>query len=252
MSNLPSAKSDLRGMITGDKMKREFQNALPKILPVDRFLRCLMTTVGRVPELLNCDKDSVLACAMTAAQLGLEIDPALGRAYLIPFGNKATLVIGYKGFIDLAYRSGQVSGFQAEAVYEADEFSYSLGLSPTLKHVPADVENRGALKYAYAVANLSNGGNVWRVLNRSQVMKHRAASRSASSKSSPWNTHEEEMWRKTAIRALSSMIPQSPELQRAVASDESENTVPVKWDDAIDTTSEPVNPRDSLKKDEPK
>jgi recombination protein RecT len=251
MSNLPSAKSDLRSLITGDKMKREFQNALPKILPVDRFLRCLMTTVGRNPDLLKCDKESVLACAMTAAQLGLEIDPALGRAYLIPFKEKATLVIGYKGFIDLAYRSGQVSGFQAEAVYEADEFSYSLGLTPTLKHVPADLENRGALKYAYAVANLANGGTVWRVLNRAQVMKHRASAAFADSPRSPWKTHEEEMWRKTAIRALSSTMPQSPELQRAVASEDAEPTN-VKWDDAIDTTAEPVNPMDSIAKDEVK
>jgi recombination protein RecT len=248
MSNITTAKQDLRSLITGDKMKREFQNALPKILPVDRFLRCLMTTVGRNPDLLNCDKDSVLACAMTAAQLGLEIDPALGRAYLIPFKGKATLVIGYKGFIDLAYRSGQVSGFQAEAVYEADEFSYSLGLTPTLKHVPADLENRGALKYAYAVANLSNGGTVWRVLNRAQVMKHKASAAFAESPRSPWKTHEEEMWRKTAIRALSSTIPQSPELQRAVASEDMEQTN-VKWDDAIDATSEHVNPMESLAKE---
>ncbi len=210
----------LREVITGENMKKQFALALPRALPIDRFLRCLMTTINRDPKLLECDRNSVLAGAMTAAQLGLEIDPALGRAYLIPYKGKAQLIIGYKGYVDLAYRSGQLAGLQAEAVYEADHFSYALGLDPKLEHIPADVENRGELKYAYAVASLANGGKAWRVLNRAQVMKHKKSSQSAGSSYSPWTTHEEEMWRKTAIRALSSILPLSPELRDAVVADE--------------------------------
>lgn len=210
----------LRAVITGETMKKQFALALPKALPVDRFLRCLMTTINRDPKLLDCDRDSVLAGAMTAAQLGLEIDPALGRAYLIPYKGKAQLIIGYKGYVDLAYRSGQLAGLQAEAVYEADHFSYALGLDPKLEHIPADLEDRGPLKFAYAVASLANGGKAWRVLNRAQVMKHKKSSQSAGSSYSPWTTHEEEMWRKTAIRALSSILPLSPELRDAVVVDE--------------------------------
>jgi recombination protein RecT len=210
----------LRELVTGEQMKKQFLLALPKALPVDRFLRCLVTTLNRDPKLLECDRQSVMAGAMTAAQLGLEIDPALGRAYLLPYKGKAQLIIGYKGFIDLAYRSGQLAGIQAEAVYSADHFVYQLGLDPKLEHVPADTEDRGELKYAYAVATLANGGKAWRVLNRAQVLKHKAASMSAASSYSPWKTHEEEMWRKTAIRALSSMLPLSPELRDAVVADD--------------------------------
>lgn len=215
----------LRDLITGDQMKKQFALALPKALPVDRFLRCLITTISRDPKLLECDRQSVMAGAMTAAQLGLEIDPALGRAYLLPYrdskrGMIAQLIIGYKGFVDLAYRSGQLAGFQAEAVYDADHFAYQLGLDPKLEHVPSDADDRGKLKYCYAVASLANGGKAWRVLNRAQVMKHKKASRGADSAYSPWNTHEEEMWRKTAIRALSSLLPLSPELRDAVAADD--------------------------------
>ncbi len=215
----------LRDLITDDKMKKQFAMALPKALPIDRFLRCLLTTIARDPKLMECDRQTVLAGAMTAAQLGLEIDPALGRAYLLPYrdskrGMIAQLIIGYKGYVDLAYRSGQLAGLQAEAVYEADHFTYQLGLDPKLEHVPADREDRGVLKFAYAVASLSNGGRAWRVLNRAQVMKHRKSSRGADSSYSPWQTHEEEMWRKTAIRALSSILPLSPELRDAVATDD--------------------------------
>jgi len=217
-TEVATAKPDsLREMLTGTKMKQQFALALPKALPIDRFLRCLITTINQTPKLLECDRTSVLAGAMTAAQLGLEIDPALGRAYLLPYKGKAQLIIGYKGYVDLAYRSGQLAGLQAEAVYEADHFSYALGLDPKLEHIPADTENRGELKYAYAVASLANGGKAWRVLNRAQVMKHKRSSQSAGSSYSPWTTHEEEMWRKTAIRALASILPLSPEIRDAVA-----------------------------------
>jgi recombination protein RecT len=217
-------RDDLRSLIEGDAMRKQFARALPKVLPVERFVRVLTTTLARDPKLLECDRQTVLAGAMTAAQLGLEIDPSLGRAYLLPYKGKAQLIIGYKGYIDLAYRSGQLSGIQAEAVYEADDFEYALGLKPKLHHVPADQEDRGQLKYAYAVANLANGGTVWRVLNRAQVMKHKRSSQSAGSDYSPWKTHEEEMWRKTAIRAIAALLPLSPELRDAVASDEAGET----------------------------
>lgn len=70
----------------------------------------------------------------------------IGQAYLIPFRNHGRMEcqfqLGYKGLIDLAYRSGEVSIIQAHTVYENDDFQYELGLDPTLRHVPAR-SNRG-------------------------------------------------------------------------------------------------------------
>ena len=74
----------------------------------------------------------------------------LGQAYLIPFKNKGVLEcqfqLGYKGMLDLAYRSGEVSVIQAHTVYENDMFEYELGLDPKLKQIPAK-ENRGEPAY---------------------------------------------------------------------------------------------------------
>lgn len=213
---------DLRGLINSDAMRKQFQLALPKVLPIDRFLRVLMTTLNTTPKLAECDQQSVMAGIMMAAQLGLEIDPVLGRAYLLPYKGKAQLIVGYRGFIDLAYRSGQLAGLTAEVVYEKDLFEFEMGLSPKLRHVPCEDEDRGALRYAYAVAELSNGGKVWRVLNRGDVMRAKKSSQSANSDYSPWKTHEGAMWMKTAVRALAKFLPLSPELRDAVASDEGE------------------------------
>lgn len=219
---------DLRALIGSDAMKKQFQMALPKVLPIDRFLRVLYTTLQNTPALLECTRDSVLSSVMTAAQLGLEIDPVLGRAYLIPFKKKGVLIcqliIGYKGFLDLAYRSGQMAGIQAEAVHEKDIFEYELGLNPKLRHIPCEDEDRGPLKYCYAVAELSNGGKVWKVLNRGQVMRSKKASRSAESEYSPWTTDEAAMWAKTGIRALSKFLPLSPELRDAIAHEDQNET----------------------------
>lgn len=215
----------IRDTIMSESMRKQFANALPKVLPVDRFLRCIVTQFSRIPELMQCDKSSVLSGAMTAAQLGLEIDPALGRAYLLPYNDKrkgkiAQLIIGYKGYVDLAYRSGQIAGMQAEVVYSKDHFDYAYGLEPRLTHIPTESEDRGELKYAYVVVSLVNGGKVWRVLNKTEIMRHKSFSKGAGSDYSPWNTSEAEMWRKTAIRSIAPLLPLSPELRDAVAADD--------------------------------
>lgn len=223
MANAPTTTNNIRALISGDAMRKQFALALPKVLPVDRFLRVLMTTLNNNPKLLDCDQNSVLASCMTAAQLGLEIDPVLGRAYLVPFKGKCQLVVGYKGYVDLAYRSGQLIGLSAEAVYEKDTFSYAMGLNERLEHIPSEDEDRGALKFAYAVATLTGGGKVWKVLNRGDVMRAKKSSQSAGSDTSPWKLHEASMWVKTAVRALSKFLPLSPELRDAIAHDEGED-----------------------------
>ena len=74
---------------------------------------------------------SFIAALMNAAQLGLEPNTPLGQAYLIPYKNKGILEcqfqIGYKGMIDLAYRTGQVQMIQAQIVREHDFFEYQYG-----------------------------------------------------------------------------------------------------------------------------
>jgi len=223
-----SKLSTLRALIEGEGMKRELARALPKVLNVERFTRTLITTLNKMPELADCDQGSVMAGIVTAAQLGLEIDPTLGRAYLIPYNDRskgkiAQLIIGYRGFVELAYRSGQIASFQAEVVYANDEFDYELGLNPRLKHVPFTGDDRGELRYAYAVVKLAGGGSVFRVLGPADIKKAKASSRAASSSYSPWTTHPDEMWRKTAIRAIAKMLPLSPELRDAVKQDDDDD-----------------------------
>lgn len=199
--------------------------SLPRSMDADRFSRLLLTAVNTNPDLLGCDPKSFLAAGVQAAQLGLEPNDARGLAYLIPFRDKGVskvqLIIGYRGMIDLARRSGMVSSINAFAVYEGDHFRYELGLNPLIEHVPSPDcdEDPAKLTHVYAVAKVQ-GEPQFVVLTRKQVDKVRASSRGAQSQYSPWHTHFAEMALKTAIRRLAKYLPQSVEVANAIESDE--------------------------------
>jgi recombination protein RecT len=238
MANLTTQMNDFRSVLL--KMKDQIALALPKHMDRDRLLRVVLTTVQRTPAILSCTQHSVLAAIMQSAQLGLEPDSTLGHCYLIPYGNHCQLIIGYKGLIELARRSGVVSSVRAHIVQAGDLFEYELGLTPKLRHVPQDVlelndrqqrekilgalgnVNPNMLVAAYAVIDLKDGGQHFEVVTKSFVDRIRAVSQSGRSASSPWATWEDQMWRKTAIKQGLKYVPLSPEdkLSTALQADE--------------------------------
>lgn len=198
--------------------------SLPTGYKQERFVRLLLTAATTNPELFQCDPRSFLAAGVGAAQLGLEPNDARGLAYLIPFNDKrrgkiVQLIIGYKGMLDLARRSGMVSSINAFPVYRGDVFTYTLGLDPTLEHVPGDHdENPNDLTHVYAVAKVQ-GDPQFVVMTRRQIDKVMAQSAGARSNRSPWTTHYTEMALKTALRRLCKWLPQTVELARADEAD---------------------------------
>src|SRR5690606_28083055 len=123
------------------KFRAEIARALPRHMDPDRMLRIAMTVVRQTPDLQKCTVPSVLGALMQAAQLGLE-PGILGHCYLVPFRNGRTgqhevqFIIGYKGLIDLARRSGNIQSIAAHPVYENDLFEFEYGLNERLRHVP--------------------------------------------------------------------------------------------------------------------
>jgi recombination protein RecT len=158
---------------------------------------------------------------MQAAQLGLEPNTPLGQAYLIPFkNNKKGIVecqfqIGYKGLIDLAYRSGEMSSIYAHAVHENDEFEYEYGLDQKLVHKPASSNRGKAIKY-YAVWKLKNGGYGFGVMSVEDVTLHaQKYSQAFAYSSSPWKTEFDEMAKKTVLKAVLKYAPIKTEFMLA-------------------------------------
>lgn len=219
-----------------ERYKAEIQRALPKHMTADRMARIVLTECRKVPKLLKCDERSLFGAVIQLSQLGLEPGGALGHSYLLPFENKkagtieAQIIIGYRGMIDLARRSGQIVSISARAVREGDHFLYSYGLNETLEHVPVGNED-APLTHAYAVARLKDGGQQFEVLTRAQIDKARDQSKSKNY--GPWMTHYEEMAKKTAVRRLFKMLPVSIEIARAVALDEAADLGRTQQNEAI-------------------
>lgn len=231
------AKKDLTLADWVRRMQKGIEKALPSVLTPERFTRIVLSAISNSPQLAQCEPKSFLGAMMTSAQLGLEPNTPLGQAYLLPYrNNKKGVVecqfqIGYKGLIDLAYRSGEIKTIQAHVVYEHDEFEFEFGLEPKLMHKPAKGD-RGDATYVYAVFQTNDGGVGYDVMSMSDVLAH-AKRYSKSFGSGPWQTNFEEMAKKTVLKRVLKYAPLKSEYVKAAAVDEMVIKAPEQGDETI-------------------
>ena len=209
-------------------LEPEIRRALPAVLTPERFSRMALSAINNTPELANCIPLSFIAALMNAAQLGLEPNTPLGQAYLIPYKNKGILEcqfqLGYKGLIDLAYRTGQIQVIQAQVVREFDYFEYQYGLDSKLVHKPGDGE-RGEVTYVYGFFKLLSGGFGFEVSNKADMDAFASKySKSFGSKYSPWAEDYEAMAKKSIIKRALKYAPVSSDFQKALSMDETIKT----------------------------
>ena len=209
-------------------LEPEIRRALPAVLTPERFTRMALSAINNTPELANCTPMSFIAALMNAAQLGMEPNTPLGQAYLIPYKNKGVLEcqfqLGYKGLIDLAYRTGKIQMIQAHVVREFDYFEYQYGLDSRLVHRPG-TGDRGEITFIYGLFKLNNGGYGFEVSNKEDMNAFAAKySKSYGSKFSPWVDNYEDMAKKTVIKRALKYAPVSSDFQKALSVDETIKT----------------------------
>lgn len=211
----------------------------------DRLLKVALAAAQRQPKLLECEALSLVRAVVGCAELGLEPN-ALGHAYLVPYGKEAQLIIGYRGLLELAYRSKRIIDVTCECVFEGDEFSYRLGTDTEIDHVPGGEDDAKKITHAYCVIRMADGGRVVKVMTKSKV--DRIRSRSKAGSSGPWVTDYEEMARKTVLRNALKYAPMSIEMAKAesadIATDTGDPTAMnnFEWLDAEATELEPTEP----------
>lgn len=226
----------------------EIAKALPRVMTPERFTRIATSAVSNNPRLGKCDPISFISALMNAAQLGLEPNTPLGQAYLIPYGEQCQFQIGYKGLIDLAYRSGEFKNISAHVVYENDDFDYEFGLNPILKHKPAKT-NRGNPAYYYAAFNLVNGGYGFEVISYEEAVQH-GKKFSKTYNNGPWKTDFDAMALKTVLKKALKYAPLKSDFALAVETDET-----VKSQISEDMKSVPSDTLDAeyeVKEEQPK
>ncbi len=222
-----------------ESKRGEIAKMLPRHLDADRLLKVAQIAATTTPALLKCDVASLVGAIGQCAQMGLEPNTVLGHAYLVPFNtkrkdaegnekwvNSVQVIVGYKGLIDLARRSGQIVSISSRDVCANDKFDLVYGLQDKLEHQPAMGE-RGDVIGFYAIAHLKDGGHALEWMSVSQVEQIRNASQGwqqavkwKKQDTHPWGAHFVEMGRKTVIRRLAKYLPLSVEFQRAAQLDE--------------------------------
>lgn len=205
------------------ELKSEIEMALPKAVSPDRFLRIVLTEIRETPKLARCTPESFLGAVMQSAQLGLEFGP-LGLAYLVPYKDECQLIIGYKGYLDLARRSGNVKQIVARAVHEQDTFRvWTDENGDHLLYERGEGEDRGPIIKYFGLATFTNGGSHVEVMSLSEIQARKQRSAAASSGFSPWKSDPEAMSKKTVIRAMVPWLPLTTEVGQIVAGDEQIN-----------------------------
>lgn len=243
-----AARKSLATMLQSPDVQRQFAAALPRVgITPERMTRFALTALNRSPALLKTNPQTFLGCIVQSAQLGLDPSGITGEAYLVPYKDVCTFIIGYRGLLKLARRSGKINEAAAHVVHEKDVFEYQYGLDSKLVHKPSTDADPGRITFAYAYAKFTDGGRAFEVMTREQIEGVKAQSK--ASNNGPWVTHFDEMARKTAFRRLAKWLPLEPEDYRAVElAAQEEQGIPQDLRDVMATQPETV-PADATVRD---
>jgi len=184
------------------KRKNQFEIALQQTgITADKFIRMAITTIRQNNELLNCTPESVLGSLFECAQIGLFPDTNLAYVYFIPYKNKCTLRISYKGWRTLAYRSGKYESIYANYVCENDDFKITNGSNPRDRKFfhSWGLKDRVEIIGYYAEAHYKNSDNYeFELLNLHDILRHKAKAQTDKI----WKEFPEAMGKKCAIKKL--------------------------------------------------
>jgi recombination protein RecT len=257
---------DIRGLL--DKYKAQIAQALPRHLTPERMIQIATTVISQNPEIQKCSAGSIIGAVMQSSILGFNPSPVLGQCYFVPYNKnvgtkekpewikEAQFTIGYKGYIDLSRRSGELKNIDANVVREGDTFVYEYGLEPKLKHIPGT--KRGKIKYAYAVAHYNNGGYNYVVLTIQQVemLRMMSPSQKGTKPTGAWGLNDisyENMAKAKAVRQLAKYMPLSLDVATAMEPDgailKPENFVRVDDNSTIVKIEEVENPENAIQAD---
>lgn len=224
MNQVAQQTKSLKQYVSDDKIRQKFTEILGE--KSKGFLASVMQ-VANSPMLKNADPATVINAAMMAATLDLPINNNLGFAYIVPFNNRkegkieAQFMIGWKGYVQLAQRSGQFSRIVATLVYadQLVEFNVLDGHKFDWSKTPKNNEQPiGYLAYF----KLINGFTAELYMSRDDVSKHaNKYSQTARKGYGVWKDNFDAMALKTVLKLLlSKQAPLSIEMQSAVLADQ--------------------------------
>ena len=217
MSQSLATVETIQGLLA--QARTQIVKYLPRHLDADKMIYVALETVRADSFLRQCEPLSIVQSVLEASQLGLMLSNKLGHAYLVPRRDKKAnnilkcqLLIGFRGFIALAHRTGKVSSIFAAIVHQGDEFTLKLGTGRQLCHAPlVEPSKQGDWIGAYAVVEFRDGRTDFEWMTRQEIEKVKQCSESAGEAWSPWRRFEDEMIKKSPIRRMAKRLCLSSE-----------------------------------------
>lgn len=259
----------LTAYLTQDAVKNQI-NSIVGGKDGQRFISAIVSAVQTNPSLQECTNQSILSGALLGESLKLSPSPQLGQYYLVPFNNSkegikvAQFQLGYKGYIQLAIRSGMYKKLNVLAIKEGELIKFD----PLNEEIEVNIiedeearENAKTIGY-YAMFEYTNGFRKAMYWSKAKMEAH-ALKYSQGYKANKgytfWEKDFDGMAYKTMLRQLISKWGiMSIDMQKAydadmavidesgnatyVDTEEPEVVAETKGEDAKEVSSEPMNP----------
>ncbi|BDC01562.1 hypothetical protein CP118TE_12710 [Clostridium perfringens E] len=216
--NSLSIGSTVKGLMENPSIKKRFEGVLKEKAP--QYMSSIVNLVNSDTNLQKCDGMSVIASCMVAATMDLPVDKNLGYAWVVPYGSRAQFQMGYKGYIQLALRTGQYKAINVAEIREGELVSWN----PLTEEIEVDFSKResdAVIGYA-GYFKLINGFEKTVFWTKEEVNNHaNKFSKTINSKNSVWKSNFDAMAKKTVLRnLLSKWGILSIEMQKAYTADE--------------------------------
>lgn len=209
--------NSVKGLMDSPAVKKRFEEVLCERAP--QYMSSIVNLVNSDTNLKKCEPMSVIASCMVAATMDLPVDKNLGYAWVVPYKDKAQFQMGYKGFIQLALRTGQYKAINVVEIREGELISWN----PLSEEVEIDFTERKSNKViGYAgYFKLLNGFEKTVYWSKEDMEAHaKKFSKTYNFKNGVWQTDFDSMAKKTVIRnLLSKWGILSIEMQKAYTAD---------------------------------
>lgn len=242
-------QATLKSVINDERTQKTFKEMLGN--KAAGFLTSLINTTNGNAQLQQADPNSILKAGAIAATLDLPIDPNLGFAYIVPYYNKdkneAQFQMGYKGFVQLAIRTGQYKRINVTELYEGQFESYD----PITDELKYNLDNRLSDEITHYVAYFKtiNGFEKYNVMSKEEIENHaKKFSKTYSYKGSTWQTNFNTMAKKTVLKLLLSKfgilsieMQTAQKVDQAVIREFDKNNIEVEYVDNENNVNDTVD-----------
>lgn len=221
--------------LSNDNTKKYLQSILGE--KTGQFITSLTSLAGSSKALKNCDRNSLLSCALKATSMELPFDQNLGFAWCIPYKTTATFQVGVKGYIQLALRTGQYQSLNARDVRQGEFSGRDFVGDPIINWLPDEERANKEIIGFMAGLQLINGFKKVIYWSVPEIERHaekysqsyRKYKKTGNVDDAIWASQFEKMAEKTVLKSLISRYGiMSTDMQKAVISDQSKINIDIE------------------------